>query len=160
MKTYIGIDPGFSGAMACLYEVWDTTTIEYNKLDVVDMPIIKATKNELDEAGIVAFFELHEPDMVVIEKSQTMPGQGISSTGRYMESYGRIRGICAGMKIPYTLIHPRTWKRVMMADMGKEKGESILRTKQLFPHVELPLKKDHGKADACLIAEYGRRMNL
>ncbi len=151
-KVYIGVDPGFKGALACFWHK--------GNIDVVDMPIVKATKTELDETAIVAFFEKYKPDMVVIEKSQTMPKQGISSSGRYMEGYGRIRGICAGMKIPYTLVHPKTWKKLIMFDMGKSKNESIVKVGQLFPAIDLPRKKDDGKADAILLAEYGRRMQL
>ncbi len=145
----IGIDPGFSGAIAYVDK--------YGNVDVIDMPIIKGKKNELDGGAIRSFLHRYNYDMAFIEKAQSMPGQGISSTGRYMEGYGRIRGICEGMKIPYTLVHPRTWKRIMMADMPKDKGQSIVRVKQLFPEIDLPRKKDHGKADAILIAEYGRR---
>ncbi len=151
MKTYIGVDPGFSGALACLHNL---------DIEAVDMPIIKAAKNELDSVAVAFFLKTHEPGLVVIEKAQSMPGQGISSTGRYMESYGRIRGLCEGMGIPYVLVHPRTWKKVVMSDMGKEKGESIVKVKQLYPSVSLPRKKDHGKADAILLCEYARRMNL
>lgn len=154
-----GIDPGFTGAIA---------TIEDGQGYVIDMPIIKtvkkakngktSTKSELDGVGVRSFLEKENPSHVFIEKAQTMPDQGVASSGRYMDSYGQIKGICIGLGLPYTLVHPRTWKKLIMHDMGKEKGESIVRAKQLFPSVDLPLKKDHGKADALLIAEYGRRI--
>ncbi len=154
-----GIDPGFTGAISCI-ETDGTAT-------VIDMPVIRtikkgkagktSTKQELDGVGVKQELLNTNPSHVFIEKAQTMPGQGIASTGRYMDGYGQIKGICIGLGLPYTLVHPRTWKKLIMHDMGKEKGESIVRAKQLFPSVDLPLKKDHGKADALLIAEYGRR---
>ena len=93
-----------------------------------------------------------------VEKAQSMPGQGIASTARYMTGYGQILGILAGLYIPKTLVHPRTWKTKMMKDMPKEKGASILRCQQLYPEFAkefLTLKKHHGRADAILIAAYG-----
>jgi len=151
MNNYIGVDPGFSGGLAVLNAE--------GIIEVIDMPIIKTQKIEIDGSGIVSFLEKHSPCLVGIEKCQSMPGQGISSTGRYMAGYGRLRGICEGMRIPYTLIHPRTWKRVMMPDMTKDKGQSIIRVKQLFPGIadRFTRKKDHGICDSILIAEYCRR---
>ena len=71
-----------------------------------------------------------------------------------MASYGFLRGVCAGLSIEYHLIHPKTWKKVMMHDMPKEKEASIMRVGQLYPDIVLGRKKDHGIADAILIAKY------
>jgi len=153
MKIIAGVDPGFSGAIVLLEND--------NKIfSLFDMPVITVgKKKELDGALLAGIFR----DTVAhayIEKAQSMPGQGIASTGRYMESYGRIRGICEGLGIPYTLVHPRTWKKVMMPDMPKEKGASIQRVKQLYPDIDLPRKKDHNKCDALLLSLYGLKQEL
>ena len=118
------------------------------------MPILKTPKMELNEPQIrdILIGCAH----VFIEKCQSMPGQGISSIARYMTGYGIIRGICVGLGIPYTLVHPKTWKGVMMKDMPKEKDASILRALQLYPKIDLPRKKDHGKADALLLSLWGK----
>ncbi len=39
--------------------------------------------------------------------------------------------------------------------MQKGKEASIYRVKQLYPNMDFPGKKDHGKADDILIALYG-----
>jgi crossover junction endodeoxyribonuclease RuvC len=83
-----------------------------------------------------------------------MPKQGIVSTGRYMASYGFLRGLCVGNGIPYHLIQPQSWKKAMMPDMGREKGASIQKVTQLYPDLSLTRVKDHGIADAILIARY------
>lgn len=143
-----GIDPGVSGALCFMSED--------GKPMLFDMPILKEGKHTvIDETKVREM--LAPVSSVFIEKSQSMPGQGISSTFNYGVGYGIIRGICIGLQIPYTLVHPRTWKKVMMPDMPKEKEASIVRALQLFPSIQLPRKKDHGKADALLICEYGRR---
>jgi crossover junction endodeoxyribonuclease RuvC len=146
----VGIDPGFSGAVA----IKDGE----NPPILLDMPILKDGKHqEIDEVWLRKILAEYDADHVFLEKSQAMPGQGISSTARYMMSFGQVRGLCAGMKIPYTLVHPRTWKKAMMPDMPKEKQASIVRALQLFPDIELPRKKDHGKADALLLCVFGIR---
>jgi len=156
----IGIDVGFSGAIA---QILDIRADGLDEIDAVDMPTLKdGAHTELNEPEIKDL--LVGANHVFIEKAQTMPiehegrRQGTASSGRYMMSYGQVRGICAGMGIPYTLVHPKTWKKVMMADMPKDKSASIIRAKKLFPQVKLDRKKDHGRADALLLAEYGRRI--
>ena len=146
----MGIDPGFSGALAVLDS---DLKIEF----VMDMPIIKVgKKRELDEARLSVIFKMWRSKSinVALEKSQTMPNQGIVSSGRYMASYGFLRGLCVGNGIPYHLIQPQTWKKAMMPDMGKEKGASIQKGAQLYPELSLTRVKDHGIADAILIARY------
>ena len=151
----LGIDPGFSGAIAVL----DPDL----KIDfVMDMPIIKVgKKRELDEAKLGSIFKMwHGKDITVgLEKSQTMPNQGVVSSGRYMASYGFLRGLCVGNGIPYHLIQPQSWKKAMMPDMGREKGASIQKVTQLYPDLSLTRVKDHGIADAVLIARY-LRLNI
>ena len=150
--NYCGIDVGFSGAIAILDKAGEI-------IYTTDMPIITVgKKRELNEPQIRNILEMHRPLSVGIEKAQTMPGQGISSSGRYMASYGLLRGICVGLKVKYQLIHPKTWKKAMMPDMPKEKEASIMRVGQLYPDLVLGRKKDHGIADAILIAKYFQAM--
>jgi len=153
MANIAGIDVGNTGAIAILDK-------KGNIVECVFMPVIsyqkqgKKKKTEYDEPAIKNFLLKHKVKHCGIEKAQTMPGQGISSMGNYMMGYGILRGICTGIGVPYTLIHPKTWKKKLMMDMGQAKGESIVRVKQLYPDYNLPLKKDHGKADSILIAKY------
>ncbi len=148
----VGIDPGFSGAIAMLDDSGGIC-------ELIDMPIWKVgKKNELNEVALNDFFAQHEIDHVYIEKAQSMPGQGVSSTFRYAASWGMLRGICVGRGIPYTLVHPKTWKKELMRDMQKAKEASIVRVGQLFPSLKLTRKKDHNKADAVLICLYGLRL--
>ncbi len=155
--NYIGIDPGYTGGIAILDE-------KAQIVELYDMPVIAVgkTKKELDGPGIVKILEnysrmiLSQDSHVFIEKCQSMPRQGVVGVGRYMEGYGRLRGICEGLSLPYTLVRPQTWKKEMMPDMDtKEKGQSIVRAKQLYPDIDLPRKKDHGLADAVLIGRHG-----
>ncbi|OPY76755.1 MAG: hypothetical protein A4E65_03105 [Syntrophorhabdus sp. PtaU1.Bin153] len=157
-----GIDNGFSGAISFLDEN------NGNLLEIHDMPVLKVgDRNEINESRVKEL--LSRPGLlhVFLEKAQAMPTeredkatgktirQGIASTARYVGSYYLLRGICVGLGMPYSLVHPVTWKKAMMRDMPKEKSASIYRVHQLYPGCGLNRKKDHGRADAILIGLYG-----
>jgi crossover junction endodeoxyribonuclease RuvC len=146
-----GIDVGFSGAIAVIRI--DDKLMTPTIVCLIDMPVLRTPKPQIDLGVVIA--TLRQADHVFIERAQTMPGQGISSTGRYMEIYGMLQGICATLKIPYQLITPQRWKKAMMFDAPKEKEASIVFAQRLYPSLELKRKKDHGKADALLLATYG-----
>ena len=96
-----------------------------------------------------------------IERAQAMPKQGVTSMFNYGKGFGLWLGLLIGIGIPYTLVSPRSWRKIMMLDMAKDKGASLLRAKQLFPGCthQLQLVKDHNKAEALLIAAYGQRIS-
>lgn len=145
----VGIDPGFSGAIAMIDS-------QGAIVELFDMPILMVGKRrELDEVVINSFFASQDIKHIYIEKAQSMPAQGVASTFRYGASYGILRGICVGQGIPYTLVHPKTWKKETMRDMQKGKEASIVRVGQLYPAFKLTRKKDHGKADSILLALFG-----
>ena len=96
-----GIDNGVTGAIAIM------DSADLHIVDLIDMPIIHVGKrSEIDERRICNLLVEWEVRHAYIERAQSMPGQGIASTAGYMCNYGIIRGICAGLEIPYTLITP------------------------------------------------------
>jgi hypothetical protein len=111
--------------------------------------------------------------MVTIEKSQPMPpmgrpgmekgvGHGSIASFSLGYSFGVWVGILAALEIPYQLVSPQTWKAALMKDSPKEKDASRIVADRLFPGQRenwWPLKKHHGRADAVLIAEWGRRQS-
>ena len=154
----IGIDPGQKGGIAVL--------AGNALLALYPMPVIQeGSKNILDEFRLRKILGEHKtPDThVFLEKCQSMPGQGVSSTFRYGTGYGILRGICLGLDIRRTLVGPRTWKKTILADTPKDKAAAIQIVHQLFPGVDLRVtprcrKDSDGLADAVCIAEYGRRL--
>jgi len=154
----VGIDPGLSGALAYISD---------KIIHVRPMPTLKSTKTKrmMDEQRICQFLEKRKGVIqhVFIEKISAMPGQGVTSMFNFGTGWGLLRGICVGLHLPYTLVHPITWKKVICRDMPKGKDVSILIAKRLWPNVSLHptdrSKKDSdGMADALCIAEYGRRL--
>lgn len=139
-----GIDPGFSGAIALFHH---TSKV----VEVYSTPILQNPKDEIDEETLVSL--LTGVNHAFIEKAQVMPKQGISSAGRYMMSFGIIRGVCAALKIPYTLVTPQRWKKAMVRDMPKGKDSSLIVAKRLYPDIKFG--RNHNKAEAILIGLYG-----
>ena len=156
----IGIDPGLDGGIAIL-DSRATPIVEI-------MPTLGTGRREIDVGRLVERFSYFvDPHHAMIERQQAMPKQGVASTFRTGENYGLLIGILAGLQIPYTIVPPRTWQKVMLDGVGKiretPKAASIFRAQQLFPNVNLKAtdrcRKCHdGMAEALLIAAYGERI--
>lgn len=94
---------------------------------------------------------------ITIEQVGVMPGQGISSTGRFMRAAGAIETVGLLMAKKVIFVRPQAWKKAMAVTADKETSLNLAR--QLFPAASLLRKKDHGRAEALLIAEYSRRQS-
>ena len=169
----IGIDPGITGAIAILDT--ETRLVRFVDTPTVTVKSGKKFKDQMDPRAIVEILSVFTEDtFVTIEKVNAMPGwkndpenpgqrveasMGVTSAFNFGMGFGMWLGILAAMKLPYQTVHPITWKRSMMADMGKEKDASRVKAIQLFPNVyqDLKLKKHHGRADALLIATWGAK---
>jgi len=151
---FIGIDPGLTGAVAVL----DNGVVRFHDAPVavvgkrrVLVPVMMAGILRLETAGLAT-------TTAVLEAVHSMPRQGVASAFSFGKGVGIWVGILAALGVPYTEVAPQTWKRVMMRDMGKDKDASRLRAMQLFPAAasELARKGDHGRAEALLLAFYGK----
>ncbi len=69
--------------------------------------------------------------------------------------FGAWLGLLGALEIPYTRVRPARWKHALGL-RGKDKEAARLRAQQLFPSADLQLKKHHGRAEALLLASYGR----
>ena len=165
---YIGIDPGLDGAVAIMcgedIDFFDIPTLEIKSGKKKKREYNIALMVDIIRNTVVQFEDLHLNGMVkqvALEKVHSMPGQGVASMFSMGKGFGIWLGIIATLKYPLTLVTPQAWKKAMMDGMGKEKDASRLRAIQLFPQVadQLSRKKDHGRADALLIAEHLRRIN-
>ena len=151
----IGVDPGMSGAIALLdvrgglVDVWDMPTVE--------IKVGKAMKKRVAPEVIAAELRAYaEYSTAYIEKVAAMPGQGVSSMFAFGEAYGLVRGVLAGMGIPCTTVTPAVWTKAMRVAAGKDGSRQ--RAMELWPDKAALFKrvKDDGRADAALIAEWGK----
>jgi len=156
---YAGIDPGLGGAVSFINE-------EGGICAVVDTPTVVVEINKKKRRDYVIpemarLFMGHRNELcVTLEKVGAMPGQGVTSMFSFGRGLGLWEGILNALLIPYTMVRPVTWKKAMLGDMGKAKSMARLRAMQLFPSAtgQLSRKKDDGRAEALLLAEYGRRL--
>lgn len=147
----IGIDPGFTGALAC-----------YNNggiISIIDMPLLMhGGKSALDSKTIYSWLLPLKPQLVVIERVHSMPGQGISSTFRFGEGFGILQGIVATLPNCRVLMPPpAVWKVIMGVTANKD--TSLERVRREFPldGRYFSRKKDNGRAEALLLAMFGAR---
>lgn len=96
-----------------------------------------------------------------------VPTHGSQANFSLGYSLGIWLAVLVGAGIRYTLIAPQTWKRLMIGKLSRDqrrqaKRVSLERAREQFPACAplLERAKDDGRAEALLIAEYGRRMQL
>ena len=161
---FCGIDPGLDGAVCALLYVpklEDTPTLivtggkkkkrVYNVGQMVE--IIKELRGLVVSPGGQL--------LVGLESVHAMPGQGVTSMFSMGHGLGLWEGILSALKVPYQMVTPQAWKKKLMNGMPKEKDASRQVAMRLFPSTipKLSLKKNHGRADALLLAEYLRRQH-
>lgn len=98
------------------------------------------------------------PDVAYVEAVHSMPRQGIASTFSFGVSYGVLRGVLAATGIPWTLVTPQEWGRLVRLPKGPDAARQ--RVVQLYPqHSALFARaRDHDRADALLLAHAGATM--
>lgn len=165
-KVFLGIDPGQTGALVSIL----VTDGIVSEVKFYDPPLFqikagnknKSEYNEVDMARVLGeFASSGDEAYCVLEKVSAMPGQGVTSMFNFGMGFGLWRGMLSALKIPYSLVHPATWKGRVMKDMPKEKEAAFQRAIQLYPNLadKLARKKDIGRADALLIAHYAMTFN-
>lgn len=161
---YIGIDPGKLGAIAWL-------GFPGRELIATPVPLLSGRgAGEYDLSRIAALLRdtrvIGETFATVELLPDLPPGPKFGGM-----KAARARGVAEGwawmltaLGIPYELVKPQRWQRVMLADIPGDgtKARSIIAAQRLFPGVSLlPTPKcrkpSDGMADALLLAEFGRR---
>jgi crossover junction endodeoxyribonuclease RuvC len=161
---YIGIDPGLNGAVG----VVDLGAGNCEpKLFVYDTPTVlveggKTRRKYLTSAMalLIESYKNRSDVLAILENVHSMPSQGVSSSFCFGEGKGMWEGILAAYNVPTELVSPQRWKKEIMADQGKEKSAARFKAMALFPNLadHLKLVKHDGRAEALLLAEYGRRL--
>lgn len=143
--TYIGIDPGKTGALAYIMD---------NVANVIpfDEKLYKfALSGIANRGGHIR---------CCVESVSAMPGQGVTSMFNFGKGFGWILGLLDAYGLSYELVRPQKWKKEF--SITADKNTSIAVCKRLFPDISLlptdRCRKDSdGMAEALLMAEYARR---
>lgn len=152
MLNILGIDPGMEGA-AAIYAIHASGS----SVEFFDLPTVgDGASRRINAPALREWILAHRPGHAFIEGAQSMPRQGVSSAFRYGRAAGAIEAIVACCGIPITMVAPATWKK-HHGLAGPDKEKSRVLAVRLFPEAASTLarKKDHGRAEAALIASYG-----
>ena len=111
-------------------------------------------------ALLLAPYRDRQDVLVILENVHSMPKQGVASSFSFGEGKGMWEGIIAAYNLPLETPSPQRWKKEIMADQGKEKDAARYKASQLYPNIAhlFSRVKDDGRAEALLMAEYGRRL--
>lgn len=152
----LACDPGQSGAL-----VWVNS--EGYLIDVEDMPVIEVRgKNKISSAALANIMSRYSVGRVVIEGVGAMPRKGpggadikMGATSAFNFGYGAglIEGVAAGLSLPLEIVLAAVWKR--KAGVPADKGAVCEMAQRIWPLSDkFRRKKDHGRADAALLARW------
>lgn len=153
----LGIDPGFTGSVAVIDAAGTSLR------GIVDMPLKREIgakdRSVIDAEKLKYEIEAltHEISFAVIEKVTASPQMGVTSAFRFGEGYGILVGVLAALEIKTVHVIPSVWK--LAFGLSRDKKASVLKAIDLFPGSEkwFTRVKDHGRAEAALIAYYGAK---
>lgn len=159
----IGIDPGLTGAVA----VMDHNGVRA-VFDIPTMPVPGAgpkalVKNKVDGRALCQLLLKHCPadenkPRVFLEKVSTMGGanNAVQTQGSLMRSLGAIETVIECLKWPLEQVAPQTWKRLY--GLGSDKAAALNKARELHEEAaaDLTLAKHHNRAEAILLAHWGR----
>ena len=145
MKSYIGIDPGKSGAIAVL------------RGDEIELCLCSSTEHDQWK-----FMSGQRDATVFIEKVGAMPHDGKKQAFAFGQSFGFLRAITVAAMLPFEVVAPGTWQR--RYGLIRKKNETDTQKKnrhkaaaqRLFPEARVI----HATADALLIAHFCREQHV
>ena len=145
----VGIDPGRRGAIVAI-----------EGGEVVASLMMPFRQGMLDYEEVMSFLERRNIRMVVLERQQAMPRQGVSSMFTLGSRYGELYGMSKALRLHVESPPPQTWQKVMLKGAeGHGKQRAITRVKELLPGLGLRPGRcridQDGLADAGLLALYG-----
>jgi hypothetical protein len=148
----IGIDPGKSGGIAwidetgraCVEKMPDTLK---DLWELIEKDILHATGN-------LYFGNSTRNCKAYLEQISSSPQMGVVSAFTFGNGYGHLEMALTAAGISFERVTPQKWQKAMGCLTKGDKNVSKRKAQELFPH----LKITHAIADACLIAEYGRRL--
>ncbi|KAJ8766801.1 hypothetical protein K2173_008355 [Erythroxylum novogranatense] len=162
----LGIDPDISGALALL-----KTDESGCPAQVFDSPCLKVTvgkriRKRLDAKSIVQLlngFDAPIGTVAYLEQSIPYPKDGKQGWWAGGFGYGLWIGILVASGFSVVPVPSFTWKNEFKLSGGSYTKDDSRRTASiLFPSLSslLKRKKDHGRAEALLIAAYGKGMSI
>ncbi|GAB2246165.1 hypothetical protein Droror1_Dr00001658 [Drosera rotundifolia] len=158
----VGVDPDVSGALALLKT--DQLGCSAQIFDAPHLKVVvgKRIRRRLDAKSIVHLvrsFQAPIGTIAYIEQSMPFPKDGKQGWWCGGFNYGIWIGVLVASGFSVVPVPSALWKNSFeLTGSGKSKDESRKLASALFPSLSpmLKRKKDHGRAEALLIAAYGK----
>lgn len=172
----VGIDPGQQGALAFI-------DMKKKTQGISDMPLLPERGIDGKELFNMLSAKQKKDDMyVIIEQAQSMPGQSSVAMFNYGGGYWSILTVLRILDIPFEEVRSNKWKKefgLSGLKIKRDKGEkptqeeknaakkqrkemAVKAAMQMFPKLKNEFVTEggrllDGRAEALLIAEWGRR---
>lgn len=152
----LGIDIGITGAIAAVDHASETVA----DMPTQPVPGNRQVKREVDPRALLHLVrELVRPGveaLAIVEDIHAGTGPGSTARASLMDSRGVVRSVLAVARIDMRIVTPQKWKKFFGLDADKGRSLEVART--LFPLQAgvLARKKDHNRAEALLLAHYGK----
>lgn len=143
MRAFLGVDPGMSGAsFLCIEDEHPRFALHCE------------TERDISDwyAAMVGQYEI----VAMLEKVNAMPKQGVSSTFKFGQSFGFLRGLLTAHQIPFELVSPQRWQKQMQCQTKGDKNVTKAMAQRLMPS----FKFTHKTADAFLLAQYAKKFGI
>jgi len=154
----LGIDPDVSGAIAVLR----AASQEVLDVPCVKVQIGKTMRRRHDASSIVDLvngINAPEGSVAYVEQATPFPKDGKQGWYGCGFGYGMWVGILMALGFKVVPVRAQAWKSAMgISGRQYTKDDSRILAMALFPDLgpQLKRKKDHGRADAILIAAFGK----
>lgn len=159
-RLFLGVDPGVDGALCVIDE-------NLVAVRATVMPTIADGPNGrrlVDAEGIGRFLDGLTITMGALETIGARPGirMGASSAITIGRNFGRIEDRLAALGVPFQLVAPQSWQKVVCAGTGDPKARSVAAAQRMLPSLDLmPGKRrvpHDGLADAGCLALHALRV--
>jgi hypothetical protein len=140
----LGIDPGCTGGAVALLDLDEITVQTFD---------ISKDVGALQEV----IFDLPPVRLCALEQLHAGPQMGRKAVAAMFEQYGAIKAILSVRGIPTFSTRPSEWKKGLSVPADKDAARK--RASEFFPlnSDQWKLKKHDGRAEAALIAWFGRK---
>ena len=156
---FIGLDPGLTGALACLDSCGVALWVHEMPLQqdrrgkrTIDTLKVATYLHEWREAGSVA--------LIAIEQVHARPTDARNALWTFAFNTGKLHALLDLLGLPTEEVTPQTWKEEILRDTDKSKEAAVGYARSRWPNIPLVLpgcRKAHdGLAEALALAEWGR----
>lgn len=148
MKVVAGFDPGLDGGWACVRS--DGKLLATDMLPVAGV----GTKRMISAPLLFDALRQWNADVAIVELVSAMPKQGVSSSFRFGQAVGVVKGVVGSLLLPLEEVSAAKWKKHFGLSSDKEASRALALKRWPDKASLFARKMDHQRAEAALIALY------